>query len=325
MTPLLAVLAPTPSVTDSADVRHQALAQDAADASQDSGPITHADARMNELPGDVAANDEEDPVAILQTFVSSVQHLPLFSGMAVQLIRSVDNEDIMASELSRMISTDAALVAHLLRLVNSSYYGLTRRVGTVTDACMVLGLNLIRRTVTVAVLQRPLFAYLHDTAVAREFWRHELFCAALARHLAAQKGVDAEGAYLAGLLHDVGRLVMLMEFPEQSDVLLRTRGGDTDNGLNSELLEFGFTHAQVGGALLELWGLPEGIVMSAHQHADETEPEDAMAACVWRANLLSHEMAQETNLDEEQPWMTAIGLTVAARQKIFDEIRALED
>ena len=267
----------------------------------------------------------DDHVDALKSFVASVQHLPLFSGTAMQLIRSIDQEDVTVGELSRLISTDAALVAHLLRIVNSTYYGLSRRVGTVSDALSVLGVNLIRRTVTAAVLQRPLFAYLHDTAVARVFWRHGLLCAALARHLALQKGIDGELAYMAGLMHDVGRLAMLMQFPQQTDVLLRVRSDDDDSGIDREFARFGFDHAQVGGALLELWGLPEKIVQAAHQHADETEPEDPMSAAVWRGNLLSHEMIDEPDDDDvQQPWMIENGLSVKARRRIIDEIRALE-
>ena len=269
---------------------------------------------------------ERDPSpAALQEFVASVQHLPLFTGTAVQLIRSVDQEDITAGELARLISTDAALSAHLLRIVNSPYYGLARSIGTVSDALAVLGFNLVRRTVTAAVLQRPLFAYLHDTAKARAFWRHELLCAALARHLALQRGSSGEFAYMAGLLHDVGRLVMLVQFPERVDVLLERRSDDLDEGIVRERERFGFDHGQVGGALLELWGLPAGMVQAAHQHADEVEPEESGAASVWRANLISHAMDEDDgDADEVQPWMQAIDLSVKGRKRIQDEIAALE-
>ncbi len=279
---------------------------------------------------DAAAAD--DPVATLQTFVASVQQLPLFTGIAAQLVRSVDREDVTMTELGRLISTDAALVAQLLRLVNSSFYGLPRKIGTVTEAITVLGLDFVRRMVMVAVLQRPLFAYLHDTAAVRAFWRHELLCAALARHLARRDGVDGELAYMAGLLHDVGRLVMLIEYPESHDLLLRHRGDvdgevtddDSRAHMQQELALFGFTHAQVGGALLEIWGLPDGIVRAAHQHGDVSQPDDALAAAVWRANALSYRIDDVADDDEEEAWMQAIDLSVSERHKMLEEIEAIE-
>ncbi len=272
---------------------------------------------------------DADATVSLAAFVASVQHLPLFTGMAAQLVRSVDRDDSTMADLSRLIATDAALVAQLLRLVNSSFYGLPRKIGTVTEALTVLGLDFVRRLVMAAVLQRPLFAYLHDSAAARAFWRHELLCAALARHLARRHGIDGELAYMAGLLHDVGRLVMLIEFPDHVDVLLRhgeasDEPADDDGNATQELALFGFTHAQVGGALLEMWGLPDGIVRAAHQHGDATRPDDPLAAAVWEGNALSYRMDDVDDDDEEAPWMREVGLSVAARHKMLEEIEAIE-
>ena len=260
----------------------------------------------------------------LHAFVASVEHLPLFTGTAMQLIRSVDREDVTTAELARLISTDAALVAHLLRIVNSTFYGLSRRIGTVSEALAVLGIDLVRRTVIASVLQRPLFAYLHDTTVVRTFWRHGLLCAALARHLALQNDLNGEVAYLAGLMHDVGRLTMLIEYPQEADVLLRV-SSDDDVATAREIERFGFDHAQVGAALLEVWDLPPPIVGAALRHADDTEPAEPLAASVWRANLVSHAMIDDGEDPEAPlPWMAQIGLSVKARRQILDEIAALE-
>lgn len=278
---------------------------------------------MSEFTEGKIVEPEVDSVA-LEEFVAAIQHLPLFTGMAAQLVRSVEREDITTAELSRQISTDAALAAHLLRLVNSSYYGLSRRVGTVSEALAVLGLDLVRRVVTAAVLQRPLLAYLHDTQAAREFWRHQLVCAALARHLHGRKGQDSEVAYMAGLLHDVGRLVMLMHRPKDIDALLHRPGADDDSSVQNERKRFGFDHAQVGGALLEFWGVPERMVQATHQHADIAEPEEPMAASVWHANRLAHLLVSEPDDSQDRPWMQQAGLSPEVCRAILDEVAAFE-
>jgi putative nucleotidyltransferase with HDIG domain len=287
----------------------------AADGCDNTAPPRSLMTAQSTSPADVSA---------LRTFVAQVQHLPLFSATAAQLIDSMNREDTTTGELSRIVSSDAALVTQLLRMVNSPFYGLARRIGSVSEAFAVLGLDLVRRTVTAAVLQRPLFAYLHDTSIARAFWRHELLCGALARHIARRAGAEGELAFVAGLLHDVGRLAMLIHFPEHTEILLGRRSGDVEHGIDLETELFGFTHAEVGAALLELWGLPDTLVLSAHQHIDQVEPDDVLSAAVWRANLLTHEMEDEDDADEVQPWMEAIGLTVAARHRMMDEIEALE-
>jgi HD-like signal output (HDOD) protein len=213
---------------------------------------------MND-PHDAADHAPKPSLQALGEFVASVQHLPLFTGIAVQLIQSVEREDVGAEELSRLISTDAALSVQLLRMVNSSHYGLSRRIGTVANAIAVMGLNQIRRTVLAAVMQRPLTAYLHDSEGVRRFWRHQLLCASLARHLNVRKGGDGELAYMTGLLHDVGRLAMVMKFPQQADALLQ-RHSDGDHVVVAwERQQFGFDHALVGAALLEIWNMPAAM------------------------------------------------------------------
>ncbi len=265
----------------------------------------------------------ESPDA-LNEFVASIEHLPLFTGMATQLIQSVDRDDITSGELAKQISGDAALVAQLLRMVNSPFYGLRRSVGTVNDAIAILGFALIRRIVVAAVLQRPLFAYLHDTASARVFWRHQLLVASIARHLHVQKGGDGDVAYMAGLLHDVGRLAMLVKFPNATDTLLAGRDIDDDDAPERERRRFGFDHAEVGAALLELWDVPETMVTAAGQHADELEPDDPVAATVWHANLLSHTIDDTREESDDGPALLSVGLAAEARRKILDEVAALE-
>ena len=277
------------------------------------------------LAEDQNVDEDDEPSAAARAFVASVRHLPLFSGTATQLIRSVGRDDLTARELARLVSTDAALVAHLLRITNSPYYGLRQRVATIGDAAAVMGLNQIRRTVTAAILQRPLMTYLHDSSTVHAFWRHELVCAALSRHIALRSGLDGEIAYMAGLMHDVGRLAMLIQFPQHTDLLLPAGTDDDALGIDREVAQFGFDHAQVGGELLELWGLPAPIVRAARSHGRTVAPRRAMSAAVWRANQLAHAMTDAFDDDAiEEPWMTSIGLDGAERRRIADEIRALE-
>jgi len=264
------------------------------------------------------------PLTPLEVFVASIEHLPLFTGIAAQLIRSVDDESITASELARQISTDVALVAQLMRLVNSPYYGLRRGVATVGDAIAVLGLNLVRRVVIAAVLQRPLYAYMHDTRATRDFWRHQLLCALLARHLHQHKGLNGEVAYMAGLLHDVGRLVMFIKNPQQVDAMLEDRSIDDDAALVRERERFGFDHAVVGAALLERWDVPDSMVVSAGCHVEKTEPDDPLAATVWRANLLAHQLYDEGAAPFDAANFPGSAVTADVCEQILEEVTAFE-
>lgn len=277
------------------------------------------------VPAPVEAAPRETPPALV-TFVADVENLPLFSGAAMQLMQSVGREDVSTDELARLISADAGLTASLLRIVNSSFYALPKKISTVSEAIAVLGMNHVRRTVSASVSQRPVAEYLRDSKVVRAFWRHLLLTAAMSRHIALQRGLDAEVAHMAGLMHKVGRLVLLIRNPHLDNLLLDVDGSQGDGlGPERERKHFGFDHAQVGGALLERWGLPTPIVRATFDHLDATQPADPMSAVVWRANLLAQDMIHEPDeLEAPLPWMTAVNLTLDDRRKIFDEIAALE-
>ena len=276
------------------------------------------------------------PPAVVE-FVNETRQLPIFSTTAIQLMQSVGDESVSPERIARMISADPGLVAQLLRIVNSPYYGLPQRCSTMSTAIAVLGLDQVRRTVLAAVTQRPLLAYLHDTKVVQSFWRHQLLCAGLARHLAVQAGFDGEMAYTAGLMHEVGRLAIVIRHPHLTDRLLDVDDDDDHLTPRHERARFGFDHAEVGGALLARWGLPPAIVRATAEHERSAQPRDPLSAAVWRANLLAHQWAREEDegVDEGSPgasdsdattaaWMAAVALTTEQRRRIFDEIATLE-
>ena len=281
---------------------------------------------MSKLAGDgpalprFADRPAEGNAGAAVEFALAVRQLPIVPTLAMQLVRSAQREDISATELGRQIAADAGLASHLLRLVNSSLYGLSRRIGTVADALAVLGFNMVRRIVTAAVLQRPAQGRLPLTPATLEFWRHQLLTAALARWWHGNQGEGGEElAYMAGLLHDVGRLAMVARWPQQCDELLLAQDG---LAIEQERRRFGFDHAQAGAALLRLWNVPEPIVLATACHADAGAPAEALAASVWQANRLAHRLAGEPDEAAEAPWMGEAGLTAQMRHRIEDEVGA---
>ena len=267
---------------------------------------------------------DEAPSAAVVAFVEQVKQLPLFTSTAMQLMKSVDDEDASADDLARLISCDVGLVAQLLRIVNSPYYGLPKPCATVMAAISVLGLDAVRRGVMASITQRPLMAYLHDTKAVQAFWRHQMLCAAIARHIAVQQGLDGEAAYMAGLMHEIGRLVILIKHPHLTDALLGVERDDDHFTAEDERAHFGFDHAEIGAALLARWGMPPAIVKAVDDHEQESRPADPMSAAVWRANQIVHIIQEEPeDIDAPLPWMIEIDLSIENRRRIFDEIAAL--
>lgn len=260
----------------------------------------------------------------VDAFVARVGALPLMPRLARVLVRSVHDDDLGAAELGSHIADDAGLAAQLLRLVNSPFYGFSRRIGTVSDAIAVLGFNLVRRIVTAAVLQRPQPSVLPDGPATRAFWRHQLLCAALARFVHAQRGDDGdELAYMAGLLHDIGRLALHAYQPAESGVLVASHALGEEALVQDERTRHGFDHAEAGAALLRAWQLPDVLVQSVLQHASPTAPDAATAASVWQANRLAHSIEGGPAPVQEQPWMRESGLGLADCQRLLAEVDAV--
>lgn len=260
----------------------------------------------------------------VNAFVSQVGQLPLMPGLALTLVRSVHDDSLGTTELGSRIADDSALAAQLLRLVNSPFYGFSRRIGTVSDAIAVLGFNLVRRIVTAAVLHRPQHAALPDGPATRAFWRHQLLTAVLARFAHTQRGDNGEEqAYMAGLLHDIGRLAMHACRPPLDGLLAPSHSLGEDALVQQERERLGFDHAEAGAALLHAWQLPHPLVHAVRQHSSPTAPDEATAASVWQANRMAHCIEDDPVPMQEQPWMRECGLGLTDCLRLVAEVDAI--
>jgi putative nucleotidyltransferase with HDIG domain len=213
--------------------------------------------------------------------------LPTFPAVASRLIEEVARPDATSEEIGRILSRDPALTARTLKLANSDFYGFPRKVGSVDLAVLVLGTHTIRDLVlTSSVLQA-----LGRTGSSLEgLLSHSMACGIAARALAERAKYRLTGdAYAAGLLHDVGKVVLRQADPERFDqVLTRCRASNVA-AAEAEQELFGSDHAEVGGWLAERWGLPADIVeaIACHHRPDAATRNPALASLVHIANSLA--------------------------------------
>ena len=206
--------------------------------------------------------------------ISLVRDLPALPAAVFELLELLGRDDVGTPALVAKISLDQALTAKTLRLANSSFYGMPRHVGSVSDATTVLGLRTVRVVLTAAALhgafKPPACAGFDFMA----FWRHAVCTAVCARLVGTEIGADAEAAFTAGLLHDIGKLILASSHPERyAEVLAHAAGGAPLRVVEAEWL--GIDHAQVGARVAEHWRFPKPIVDAiTHHHA----PPDASAA-----------------------------------------------
>ena len=148
-----------------------------------------------------------------EMLMSTVRELPALPAVVLELIDLLGREGVAAEQLVAKISHDQALTAKTLRLANSSFYGMPRKVSRVSDAISVLGLRTVRTVVTAAAVTGSFAPPRCEGFDFVAFWRHAIGTAVCARLLATGMKVDPEAAFTAGLLHDLGHLVLAAVSP----------------------------------------------------------------------------------------------------------------
>lgn len=212
---------------------------------------------------------------------------PPFPAVAIQLIQQMQDPNVTAGDVSRLIELDPSLTASLLRLVNSPFFGMRRQVGNVSEAVMVLGMGAVRRMVTSLAVAAPLRRADIDPAFARLRWEHTVSCAAIARRLIDDDSGAPELAFTAGLLHDIGQVHLLQTHGAAYVQLHADAAGADVRALETE--RFGRPHDALGAELLEDWGLPQAIADAARHHhaAPPITGLTVVQQAVWVANRLA--------------------------------------
>ncbi|PKV44948.1 putative nucleotidyltransferase with HDIG domain [Janthinobacterium sp. 61] len=197
--------------------------------------------------------------------VRQIQELPSLPVVVLELLSSMDQDDTDVHVLAQKIELDQALAAKTLRIANSSFYGMQSKVTSIPQAVSVLGFHSIRTVVTACALTSS-FAPAAGGFDFQAFWRHSLATAIAARLLAPHLGVNPETAFTAGLLHDLGTLVLVTRFPAEHALVRSYRQAHDCQMAEAELAVIGIDHAQVGSALAAYWKFPEAIQQAVADH-----------------------------------------------------------
>lgn len=203
--------------------------------------------------------------------VNEVRDLPMsMSETLPAVIDACDNADTSVNELTALISADQSLVAMLLKLANSAYYGYARRIETLPEAIVLLGFSTIKSLAITATTMNLLFQSDDELSdVRHEIWSHSLGVGVAARALARKRGnIHPEKAFVAGLLHDLGMIILSVyrkdEFVQVVDHA-RAKGVTYEQ---AELDVLGFSHAELGAQVAEAWSFPATHCEAIRCHHD---------------------------------------------------------
>lgn len=226
-----------------------------------------------------------------EAVVGGLDQLPALPEVVVDLLDYLRGSEVDAGQLAHKIARDPALATKLLRVANSSFYGLQSQVASVQDALVVLGLRAVGTLVTAAAIVRHCQALAATSEDQRTFWRHCGGTAICARVLARRVGISPESAYTAGLLHDLGRLILMARFPRAFAEILTYRAAHDCYRVEAEREVLGFDHAQVGAALVTRWKFPAEIVAAIafhHGTADQPAASSSLVDVVHVADAMAH-------------------------------------
>jgi HD-like signal output (HDOD) protein len=193
--------------------------------------------------------------------------IPAFPPIVLRLLDLLARDDVEIRELVALISSDPAFSAQILRVANSPIFGFRARIDSLQSALVVLGLRRVRSLCMTVATSNHMKAALRIEELSR-CWRHMLACALLTEELARSCHAFEERAYTAGLLHDVGRLGLLLAYPAEYAGLLRNSGRNVLELLDCEREELGMDHCEAGRLLAVEWSLPEDFQIIAARHHD---------------------------------------------------------
>ncbi len=216
----------------------------------------------------VAIGDSLDRAPSIEDLIEGSAQLGSLPTIFYQINEAVENPESSFAEIGDIISQDAALTARLLKIVNSSYFGFSSKVETITHAITIVGMVQLRDLALATAIINNFKGISKDSVNMHSFWKHSIATGLAGRVIGVYlKEPNPERFYVLGLLHDLGRLFSYLTIPdEMSRILIKYSHGGLLHEAENDIL--GWDHAEAGGRLLSKWNLPERLVEGVLYHHD---------------------------------------------------------
>jgi len=236
----------------------------------------------------------------LKALVCQMHHLPSIPSLYMQVVEKASRLDTTLADIGSVIGQDLGMTAQVLKLANSAFFGSRRQLSSAEEAVGYLGLDTIKSL----VLSIHAFSQFETSETGalnfESLWSHSMQVASLAKRISKIEGQEIkyiEEAFTAGMLHDIGKLVLAVNLPREYAEAMRLAQGGLELTLAEQQI-FGANHADVGGYLIGLWGLPVPVIEAiALHHNPSRAPQPAMSplTSVHAANVLVQETPAPAN------------------------------
>ncbi len=262
---------------------------------------------------------------------SALLNIPTFPPVATKLLQLAANDETGAADLVHLLRSDPALAAQIIRHANSPLYGLVAEITALDHAVALIGVRKIRM-LALAVISRTYISALAMEDSLRAFWRHSLASALLAERIASRVRVQEDTAYGAALLHDIGRLGLMVAHPQEYPKLLETAAADLAAGTQLDLLEreralFDIDRFEAGEWLARTWNLPQDFREAAGRYDVRAREHifDLIGVVLWSgriANSLGYAMLGNPNKPSYDQILQGLPSSLAAYLPTSAEILA---
>lgn len=245
--------------------------------------------------------------ATLEGLRKHLNGLPSLSAVRTELLRCLTQDDVDLPKVIRLVAADPVIAAKVLRIVNSSFFGLPNQVDSLMQAVTMLGLSSLQ-SVALASAVMDTFKSNAETAWFdhEAFWRHGIATATCAQLLASRVALNESLAFTAGLLHDLGRLAMVTCYPQAYRAAFDHRLAHDLPWRDAEVHALGFDHGQAGGLLADHWHLPPSIGQSLALHHDARHATTgALVQLVHVADALAHALDLTGSANDMVPTLQA--------------------
>jgi putative nucleotidyltransferase with HDIG domain len=268
----------------------------------------------------------------LEVMIMTASDLPTIPVVATKVMQLIESESATAEELAKIVASDPAVAARVLKISNSSFYGCQRQIQTLSHAIVVLGFGTLKSLVVAASVKQVYQPY---GLTEKMLWEHSFGAGLAARIIAKEtRVVNEEEAFLGGLFHDIGKIIMnTMDHAQFHDVMQRCY----NDGLSFEDAEqrvYSYTHSEVGGLVIKKWNFPDMLMRAVLNHHvfDFSEDEDTvqvnLTCVVGLADMLCHKVGigirepdDELDLLQTVP-AQKLGFSEQSMETLLDRFRA---
>lgn len=272
-----------------------------------------------------APDKPAQPMNLLHKLNQDIK-LPSLPSIVIHINEAIQYPNCTATHIAEIINKDSSLSARLLRLVNSAFYNFPMPIESIARAVTIIGTKQVSALATATAVTSTFHDLPQELIDMKSFWKHSLATGIISRLLSSyKKNVNTESFFLAGLLHDIGRLILYQYFPQQAQTLLYQAQVDKQPLYRVEKHILEEDHTGLASHLITLWKLPLILEYASHfHHSPQDSPEPLIAAIVHTADIMTNALRYGTSGEYYVPPLSPeawkiIGLPVSVIAPIIQQ------